>query len=45
MRRFLNGPLADGQIDAIAVVHDPTVVTANVRDSRNVANLRVEDWR
>ena len=49
-RRRLEGagrsmPYADGQIAAIAVVHGLTLVTANVRDFRNVAGLRVEDWR
>jgi tRNA(fMet)-specific endonuclease VapC len=38
-------PYADGQIAAVAVVHGLTLVTANVRDFRDVEGLRVEDWR
>ena len=38
-------PYADGQIAAIAMVHGLTLVTANVRDFRNIAGLRIEDWR
>ena len=38
-------PYADGQIAAIAVQHSLTLVTANVRDFRQVEGLRVEDWR
>ena len=39
-----NLPYADGQIAAIAVVNGLTLVTANVRDFRDVLGLRVEDW-
>lgn len=38
-------PYADGQIAAIAVVRALTLVTANARDFRGIAGLRVEDWR
>jgi tRNA(fMet)-specific endonuclease VapC len=38
-------PYADGQIAAIAIVNDVTLVTANVRDFRGIEGLRVEDWR
>ena len=37
-------PYADGQIAAIAVVNALTLVTANVRDFRDVKGLRIEDW-
>jgi tRNA(fMet)-specific endonuclease VapC len=37
-------PYADGQIAAIAVVNALTLVTANVRDFRQVEGLRVENW-
>ena len=37
-------PYADGQIAAVAVVNDLTLVTANVRDYRHVEGLRVENW-
>ncbi len=35
---------ADGQIAAIARVHDLILVTANVGDSRRFKDLVVEDW-
>lgn len=35
---------ADGQIAAIASVHDLVVVTANVRDFRRFRGLTVESW-
>jgi len=38
-------PYADGQIAAIAVVRDLTLVTRNVRDFRGIEGLRVDDWR
>ena len=38
-------PYADGQIAAIAVIHSLTLVTANIRDFRGIAGLRVESWR
>lgn len=37
-------PFVDGQIAAIAVIHDLTLVTANDRDFANFLNLRVENW-
>ena len=37
-------PFVDGQIAAIAVVHDLTLVTRNLKDFRDVANLKAEDW-
>jgi tRNA(fMet)-specific endonuclease VapC len=36
--------LADGQIAAIAAVHDATVVTANVSHFEPFEGLLVEDW-
>jgi tRNA(fMet)-specific endonuclease VapC len=38
-------PYVDGQIAAIATMNDLTLVTANVGDFVNFADLRVEDWR
>lgn len=38
-------PYADGQIAAIAVRHNLTLVTANIRDFRHFEGLRLEDWR
>lgn len=37
-------PFADGQIAAIAKVHDLTVVTANEADFQHFANIVVENW-
>ncbi len=37
-------PFADGQIAAIAKVHDLTVVTANEADFQHFANITVENW-
>ena len=36
--------LADGQIAAIAAVHDATLVTANVAHFAGFEGLRVENW-
>lgn len=36
--------LADGQIAAVAAVHDATVVTANVAHFELFEGLRVENW-
>jgi tRNA(fMet)-specific endonuclease VapC len=36
--------LADGQIAAIAAVHDATLVTANVGHFESFDGLRVENW-
>ncbi len=38
-------PFADGQIAAIAVVNDLTLVTANIKDFERFDNLNVIDWR
>jgi tRNA(fMet)-specific endonuclease VapC len=38
-------PFIDGQIAAIACVHDLVLVTANRADFRRFRGLRVEDWR
>lgn len=38
-------PFVDGQIAAIAHVHDLVLVTANVRDFRWFHGVTVEDWR
>jgi tRNA(fMet)-specific endonuclease VapC len=37
-------PFADGQIAAIAKVHDLTVVTANEADFQHFADIAVENW-
>ena len=38
------GPFVDGQIAAIAYVHDLVLVTANVKDFVRFKGLQVEDW-
>ena len=38
------GPYVDGQIAAIAVVHEFVLVTANVKDFARFKGLEVEDW-
>lgn len=43
-RRGRSPGAADGQIAAIAHVNELILVTANVRDFRRFAELRVEDW-
>jgi predicted nucleic acid-binding protein len=35
----------DGQIAAIALLHNLTLVTRNVRDFAHFAGLNVEDWK
>lgn len=40
----LPGPYVDGQIAAIAHVHDLILVTANVKDFTRFTALSVEDW-
>ena len=37
-------PYIDGQIAAIAVAHGLTLVTRNLKDFRDMAGLKVEDW-
>ncbi|MFI5301651.1 MAG: PIN domain-containing protein, partial [Polyangiales bacterium] len=37
-------PFADGQIAAIAAVHEAILVTANRRDFEGFAGLKVESW-
>lgn len=37
-------PFADGQIAAVASVHKLVLVTANPRDFKSFAGLRVENW-
>ena len=37
-------PFADGQIAAIAKVHDLIVVTANVDDFKHFSDITVENW-
>ncbi|MGA9418907.1 MAG: hypothetical protein WBV40_07125, partial [Candidatus Cybelea sp.] len=37
-------PFVDGQIAAIAVVNDLTLVTRNARDYSRFSDLRVENW-
>lgn len=39
-----SGPFIDGQIAAVASVHDLVLVTANVRDFARFKDLRVQDW-
>ncbi|MGC4092942.1 MAG: type II toxin-antitoxin system VapC family toxin [Polyangiaceae bacterium] len=39
-----SGPYVDGQIAAVARVHDLALVTANVRDFTRFKDLKVEDW-
>jgi tRNA(fMet)-specific endonuclease VapC len=43
-RRGRMPSFVDGQIAAIAVVNDLTLVTRNVRDFAGFDNLRVENW-
>jgi tRNA(fMet)-specific endonuclease VapC len=38
------GPYVDGQIAAVAYVHDLVLVTANVKDFQRFKGLTVEDW-
>ncbi len=38
-------PFVDGQIAAIALIHNLTLVTRNLRDFSCFAGLRVENWR
>jgi tRNA(fMet)-specific endonuclease VapC len=38
------GPYVDGQMAAIAYVHDLILVTANVKDFARFKGLAVEDW-
>ena len=38
------GPYVDGQIAAIAYVHDLILVTTNVKDFARFKGLTVEDW-
>ncbi len=37
-------PFADGQIAAVAVVNDLTLVTANAADFANFQDLRIQNW-
>ena len=37
-------PRTDGEIAAVAVVNDLTLITRNVADFRHFAKLRVESW-
>ena len=37
-------PFVDGQIAAIAGIHDLIVVTSNARDFQDFEGLRVEHW-
>lgn len=39
-----SAPFVDGQIAAIAVVNDLTLVTRNARDYRRFSEIRVENW-
>jgi len=38
-------PFADGQIAAIALANDLTLVTFNAADFRRFEDLRIEIWR
>lgn len=44
-RRGRGPSAADGQIAAIARVHELVLVTSNVRDFRRFEGLTVQDWR
>jgi tRNA(fMet)-specific endonuclease VapC len=37
-------PFVDGQVAAVACVHNLVLVTANPRDFRNFEGLRIESW-
>lgn len=39
-----NAPFADGQVAAVARMHNLTVVTANVKDFQFFSKLSVENW-
>jgi tRNA(fMet)-specific endonuclease VapC len=39
-----SAPFVDGQIAAIALVHDLILVTRNARDFTRFAGLKIEDW-
>lgn len=41
----LTPPFLDGQIAAIAYVHDLVLVTSNVSDFQNFEGVDVVDWR
>ncbi len=41
---WLAGPFRDGQIAAIAYVHNMVLITANPRDVKNFEGLRLEKW-
>ena len=43
-RMGLQPPFVDGQIAAIAKVNDRVLVTANVKDFQNFADLDLENW-
>jgi tRNA(fMet)-specific endonuclease VapC len=43
-RKGLTPSYADGQIAAIAMVNDLTLVTQNTKDFRRFRNLRLVDW-
>ncbi len=43
-RQGLSVPTVDLMISSVALVHDLTLVSHNVKDYRNVPNLRMEDW-
>lgn len=43
-RRGKAPPFADGQIAAVAAVHELILVTRNIRDFRGFTELRVESW-
>jgi tRNA(fMet)-specific endonuclease VapC len=40
-----NPPFADGQIAAVAKVHDLALITANVRDFQVFEGIAIENWQ
>jgi tRNA(fMet)-specific endonuclease VapC len=45
IRAGLTPPYIDGHIAAITAVNGLVLVTSNVRDFQNYADLDIEDWR
>ena len=44
-REGLTPPFVDGQIAAIARIHDLEIITANTKDYLPFEGIRVSDWR
>ncbi len=45
MKKGRTPTFVDGQVAAVAVEHDLTLVTSNVRDFRVYSDVKVVDWR